>query len=99
MESISPKVFLEKTKKKKPERHRHGEYGNVLLTDAELAKLKAEFPDDWQARIERLDSYVEQSGKRYKSHLAVIRNWARRDAKAPPGPASSGAVDPFWGDA
>lgn len=60
-------------------RARHGEYGNVLLGDDELAKLQAEFPD-WQARIERLDGYIEQTGKRYKSHLATIRNWARRDA-------------------
>lgn len=60
-------------------RHKYGEYGKVLLTDEDLDKLKAEFPD-WQARIERLDSYIAQSGKSYKNHLATIRNWAKKDA-------------------
>ncbi len=66
------------SKKDKPVRHKYGEYKRVLLSDEELSKLKAEFPD-WEERIERLDSYIEQSGKKYSSHLATIRNWARRD--------------------
>lgn len=67
----------------KPTRHKYGEYGKVLLTDEELDKLKSEFPD-WQARIERLDSYIAQSGKSYKNHLATIRNWARKDQQERP---------------
>lgn len=67
----------------KPARHKYGEYGKVLLTDEEFDKLKAEFPD-WQARIERLDSYIAQSGKSYKNHLATIRNWARKDKETAP---------------
>ena len=63
---------------KKPVKHKHGEYANVLLTDDELEKLKAEYPD-WQERIERLSSYVASTGKSYKSHYATIRNWARKD--------------------
>lgn len=59
-------------------RHKYGEYKNVLLSDEELAKLKAEFPD-WEERIERLSSYIASTGKKYKSHLATIRNWARND--------------------
>ena len=59
-------------------RHKYGEYKNVLLSDEDLEKLKAEFPD-WEARIERLSSYIAQSGKGYKNHLATIRNWARKD--------------------
>lgn len=65
----------------------HGEYGNVRLSDEELAKLKAQFPDLSQ-RIERLDGYIEQTGKRYKSHYATIRNWARKDADEAKGRAS-----------
>ena len=65
-------------KSTKPVKHKHGEYANVLLTDDELEKLKAEYPD-WQERIERLSSYVASTGKRYKSHYATIRNWARKD--------------------
>jgi len=62
----------------KPVKHKHGEYNNVLLTDDELDKLKSEY-SDWQERIERLSSYVESTGKKYKSHYATIRNWARKD--------------------
>lgn len=62
-----------------PTRHRYGEYENVLLTDDDLGKLKNEFPDDWQERIERLSGYIASSGKKYKSHLATIRNWARKE--------------------
>lgn len=65
---------------KKPVKHKYGEYENVLLTDDELAKLKAEYPD-WQERIERLSSYVASTGKAYKSHYATIRNWARKDQR------------------
>ena len=64
---------------RKPTKHKYGEYNNVLLTDEELEKLKDEYPD-WQERIERLSSYVASTGKKYKSHYATIRNWARKDA-------------------
>lgn len=60
-------------------KHRYGEYENVLLSDEDLGKLKAEFPNDWQERIERLSSYMASTGKSYKNHLATIRNWAKRD--------------------
>lgn len=61
-------------------RHQHGAYKNVLLTDDEFEKLKKEFPD-WESRIERLSEYMASTGKTYKSHLATIRSWARRDKK------------------
>lgn len=67
---------------KKEPRHKYGEYSNVLLSDADLAKLKAEFPTDWEERIERLSSYMESKGKTYKNHLDTIRNWARRDSES-----------------
>ena len=67
-------------KPSKPVKHKHGEYKNVLLTDDELDKLKTEYPADWEDRIERLSSYVESTGKKYKSHYATIRNWARKDS-------------------
>lgn len=60
-------------------KHKHGRYNNVLLTDIEFEKLKTEFPSDYQDRIERLSEYIESKGAKYKSHLATIRNWARRD--------------------
>lgn len=67
-------------KPSKPVKHKRGEYQNVLLTDEELDKLKNEYPD-WAERIERLSSYVASTGKKYKSHYATIRNWARKDVE------------------
>lgn len=68
---------------KKPVKHKYGEYKNVLLTDEELQKLKTEY-SDYEKRIENLSSYVESTGKKYKSHYATIRAWARRDAEKEP---------------
>lgn len=64
---------------KKLTRHKYGTYKNVLLTDEDMEKLKTEFPDDWQNRIERLSEYIASSGKTYKNHLATIRVWAKKD--------------------
>lgn len=77
------KEELPKGNSKKAPKHKYGEYNNVLLTDDELDKLKAEYPD-WEERIERLSSYVASTGKSYKSHYATIRNWARKDQTAQP---------------
>lgn len=60
-------------------RHKYGEYKNVLLSDEDLTKLKTEFPNDYEKRIEKLSCYIASTGKTYKNHLATIRNWARRD--------------------
>ena len=65
----------------RPVKHKHGEYENVLLTDVEFEKLKAEFPNDWQQRIDSLSRYMKSTGKVYKDHLATIRNWARMEAE------------------
>ena len=66
--------------KKKPIKHKYGEYKNVLLTDEELEKLQVQF-EDWSERIERVSEYVESTGRTYKSHYAVIRTWARKEEK------------------
>ena len=63
----------------KPVRHKYGSYKNVLLSDDDLQKLQTEFPDDWEARIERVSEYVAAKGATYKNFLAVIRSWAKRD--------------------
>ena len=64
-----------------PVKNRYGEYGNVLLTAEELEKLKNEFPEDWQRRIERLSAYMASTGRTYKNHPATIRSWAMQDEK------------------
>lgn len=86
-EYIEPPAEAPVSEQQKPVRHKYGEYDNVFLTDVELDKLKAEFPD-WEARIERLSGYMKSTGKRYKDHLATIRNWARRDAEKDAGSRS-----------
>nr|WP_242827538.1 helix-turn-helix domain-containing protein [Enterocloster clostridioformis] len=70
-----------KRESKRPARHRYGQYQNVLLSDEEMDKLKNEFPNDYQSRIERLSEYMASTGRIYKSHLATIRSWARRDSQ------------------
>lgn len=65
----------------KMKRRKYGKYKNVLLSEGELDTLKSEFPDDWQSWIEEVSEGVAKSGKKYKNFLAVIRNWARRDAE------------------
>ena len=67
----------------KPTRHKYGLYENVLLTDEDYQKLIAEFPHDYSDRIERLSEYIASTGKKYKSHLATIRSWARKDTQRP----------------
>lgn len=79
IEDISNEISIEK--KKKPVRHKYGQYNNVLLSDEEYSKLINEFPMDYTERIERLSEYMASTGKPYKSHLATIRRWAKNDSK------------------
>ena len=58
-----------------------GRYGNVFLTEAEIAELQADFPTVWQEYIERLSEYMTSTGKTYKSHAATIRRWAKEDRR------------------
>ena len=84
---------IKEAKPPKPMRHKYGAYENVLFTDEEIAKLREEFPHDFADRIERLSEYMASTGKRYKNHLATIRNWARKDAEKKP--ASTKNSNPF----
>ena len=70
--------------KEKETRHKYGEYQNVLLSDDEMKRLKEDYPQDYLQWIERLSEYIASTGKSYKSHLATIRCWARREQKQPP---------------
>ncbi len=84
----------------KPQRHKYGEYNNVLLNDEDIDKLKSEFPNDWQERIERLSCYIASTGKTYKNHLATIRNWSKREQKdgnAKQNEPSIEALNEKWG--
>ena len=76
----------------KSTRHKYGLYENVLLTDEDYTKLQAEFPHDYTERIERLSEYIASTGKKYKNHLATIRNWARNDVAKKPANRKGGNV-------
>lgn len=69
-----------KVKSEKPVKHKYGNFQHVLLTDNDYQGLAADF-DDLQERIQRLDDYLENTGKVYKNHALTIRNWANKDAK------------------
>ena len=68
-----------KDSKGKVSKHIYGEYKNVLLSDEELEKLKTEFPNDWEQRIETVSEYCASTGKSYKNYLATIRKWSKKD--------------------
>lgn len=71
------------------EKHAHGFFANVLLTDDELQKLAAEIPNS-EEYIEKLSHYIESNGKKYKSHYATILMWHRKDReKQPAAPAET----------
>ena len=71
------------------EKHAHGFFANVLLTDDELQKLAAEVPN-YEEYIEKLSHYIESNGKKYKSHYATILMWHRKDReKQPAAPAET----------
>ena len=63
----------------KKTKHKHGEYNNVLLTDDELEKLKAAFPDSWEIKIQNFSEGLELKGYQYKSHYLAILNWDKRE--------------------
>ena len=59
----------------------YGEYQNVFFTEEQYQKLIKEFSKDYQERIQRLDDYMQSTGKKYKDCLATIRMWARKENK------------------
>ena len=77
-------------------KHTYGKFKNVLLTDAELQKLKAAY-SDWEERIERLSSYMKSKNKTYDNHYATIELWAANDKKKEKEQAqsSSASSNPF----
>ncbi|MDV4829835.1 helix-turn-helix domain-containing protein [Enterococcus faecium] len=72
----------ENKKKKQPKpravKKKYGRYQNVLFTDEELEKLKAEFPNTWEERIERVSIWAD-SKNLTRNGLATIRTWARKN--------------------
>lgn len=61
--------------------YKEGKYANVPLNATQYLKLKKEFPNDWEERIEMLSEHIEKTGKVYKDCLAAIRTRARLEKK------------------
>lgn len=61
---------------KKPVKNKHGEYGNVKLTDSEFEKLASDYGEALRDKaISFLDEYIEEKGYKSKSHNLAIRRW------------------------
>ena len=75
---IEKDIDIKKENKKKKVEH-YGEYKNVFFTEEQYEKLLKDFPNDYKTRIQRLDDYMQSTGKKYKDCLATIRNWARKE--------------------
>ena len=97
---IIPQPLKEKesrTKKKsepKP-RHKHGEYGHVLLTDEEFDHLAADFGQgERDFQIQMMDEYAELNRKNYDNWNLAIRK-AKREGWFD---RQRGAVKPFTGN-
>lgn len=59
-----------------------GENKKVKLSNEDLQKLFRDIGETMTYRlIDELDDYIASTGKRYHSHYATIRNWARRKAQ------------------
>lgn len=56
----------------------YGECNNVSLTDDEYEKIRS---DGNEGLIDELSLYIASKGDKYKSHYAVIRQWANRRKK------------------
>ena len=60
----------------KPKKHKYGQYENVLLSDDELEKLKADYGKEAANRaIEYLSEYMAYKAYRVRSHYLALRKW------------------------
>lgn len=58
------------------EKHRHGAFSHVLLTDQEADKLVEEYgAEQAKQAVDYLDEYIERKGYTAKSHYLAIKKW------------------------
>ena len=69
-------VLSKDNTKQKPVKNKHGEFGNVLLTENEFENLANSFGIEIRDKaIAFLDAYIEEKGYKSKSHNLAIRRW------------------------
>lgn len=62
------------------EKTAYGEFGNVLLSDAEADKLHGRWSAAQVAQeIEALSAYMASRRKRYENHYATLLGWLKKD--------------------
>ena len=65
---------------KNDKKNKYGEFKNVALTEKEYNTIAEKYGvDKLKKKIVDLDSYIESTGKKYKSHNATIQAWIRKD--------------------
>ena len=63
-------------------RHKHGQYGHVMLTGKQYQDLVSKHGQDATTRaIKKVDEYCEETGKTYKNYSLVIERWGYDSAK------------------
>ena len=72
-----------KTSKKKATkevRHKYGEFKNILLSDKDLEKLKAEYGEELVEKyIKKMDEWIELNGRHYKNYYLALRQWMNKE--------------------
>ena len=71
---------VSKKKTTKEVRHKYGEFKNVLLSDKDLEKLKAEYGEELVEKyIKKMDEWIELNGRRYKNYYLALRQWMNKE--------------------
>lgn len=83
-------------------KHKHGEYGRVLLTDKEYNRLIQDYGQDMTDRaITFFDVYIAEKGYKSKSHNLAMRRWVfdaikERDQKRGQKNGTAEQLDQFY---
>lgn len=72
--NTNPNPNIYTAKAARAPKHKFGEFGNVLLTDAEYEKLQKEYGNADEL-IAFLSEYIERKGYKAKSHYLTIKKW------------------------
>ena len=80
------KEYKEYKEPKKRDARARGRYGHVVLDDEQYQRLVNEYGEPaTMAAIERVDSYCQETGKRYSDYEITIRRWGyKEDPKKDP---------------
>ena len=101
-DSTNPTPTPPSQKSTKSIKHKHGEYGHVLISDEDVEKLNKEYGSYLTEKaITFLDEYIEMKGYKAKNHYLAIRKWVidavkEREQKNGGGRAKSFDDDDFW---